>query len=106
MSGVFPTQILNNKPVSKQKRGNTYASPGSPEEPKEDPIMATAEQIAQIIAQATIAMQGARVGAVATKQYVQNPSKADINSVTPGGLKLYLKAVGTKEKDEERLKIS
>ena len=58
--------------------------------------MDTAKQIAEIIAQVTITMQGARVVAGATTQYVQNPYKADINPGTPDGLKLYLKAVEAK----------
>ena len=111
MSGVCPRPILNNEPVSKRKRENDYAAPESPESleaPEEDPIMAgkgaTAKQIAAIIAQVTLAMSRARVGAGATNQYVQNPYQSDINICTPDGMKLYPKAVKAKEKDEDRLK--
>ena len=111
MSGVCPRPILNNEPVSKRKREGDYAAPESPESleaPEEDPIMAgkgaTAKQIASIIAQVTLAMSRARVGAGATTQYFQNPYGAYINPGTPDGLKLYLKAVEAKEKDEDRFK--
>ena len=67
---------------------------------------ATAKQIAAIIAQVTIAMYQARVGSGETTHYVQHPYKADVNTGTHDGLKLYLKAVEAKEKDEDRLKIS
>ena len=67
---------------------------------------ATAEQIAAIIAQVTIAVSLARVGAWSTTHYVHNTYEADINTGTPDGLKLYLKAVEAKEKDEDRLNIS
>ena len=67
MSGFCVRTILNNEPVSKRKRGNDYTAPKSPESseaPKEDPCMAgqddTAEQIAAIIAQVTLAMSRAR----------------------------------------------
>ena len=98
MSGVCPRTILVNEPVSKRTRGNDYTAPKSPESPEEPEreIMASAKQIAQIIAQVTIVMQGVRVGAGATTQYVQNPYEADINPSTPDGLKLYLKAVEAK----------
>ena len=98
MSGVCPSPILNNDPVSKQTRGNDYTAlelPKSPEDPKEY-IMTTDEQIAAIIAQVTVAMQRARVGAVATTHYVQNPYEVDINPDTPDGMKLYLKAIESK----------
>ena len=65
--------------------------------------MASAKQIAQIIAQVTIAMQGVRIGSGATTQYVHNTYEADINPGTPDGLKLYLKLVEAKENDEDRL---
>ena len=58
--------------------------------------MASAKQIANIIAQVTPAMQNARVGAGATTKYVHNPYEADINPGTPDGLKLYLQAVEAK----------
>ena len=68
--------------------------------------MATDEQIAAIIAHVTVAMQRARVGALATTHYVQNPYEVDINPGTPDGLNLYLNAAESKEKDEDRLKKS
>ena len=108
MSGVCPRPILNNEPVLKQTRGNNCTAPESPKSP-EDPkeyIMTTDEQIAAIIAQVTVAMQRARVGAVATTHYVQNPYEVDINPGTPDGLNMYLKAVESKEKDEGWLKKS
>ena len=67
---------------------------------------ATAEQIAEIIVQVTLAMSRARVGVGETTKYVQNPYKADINPGTPDGTKLYMNAVEAKEKDEDRLKLS
>ena len=107
MSNVCPRPILNNEPVSKRTRGNDYAAPELPEAPEEpEEVMASAEQIANIIAQVTLMMQNARVGAGATTQFVQNPYEADINPGTPDGLNLCLKAVEAKEKDEDRLKIS
>ena len=68
--------------------------------------MASAEQIAQNIAQVTVVMEGVSVGAGATTQYVHNPYEADTNPDTPDGLKMYLKAAEEKEKDEDQLKIS
>ena len=105
---MFPRPILNNKPVSKQTRGNDYAASKfteSPEEPKED-IMAADKQIAAIVAQVTVAMRRARVESGATTKYVHNPYEVDINSGTPYGLKLYLKAIKAKENYEYRLNIS
>ena len=56
MSGVCLSPVLENKLVSKRKRGNDYAAPElpeSPEAPKKDPTMAgqgaTSKQIAAII---------------------------------------------------------
>ena len=68
--------------------------------------MASAEQIANIIAQVTLMMQNARIGAGATTQFVQNPYETEINPGTPDGLNLCLKAVEGKEKDEDGLKMS
>ena len=51
-------------------------------------------------------MSQARVGAGATTQYVQNTYKSDINPGAPDELKLYLKSAKSKEKNEDRLKIS
>ena len=69
-------------------------------------VGATAKQIAAIIAQVTIAMYQARVGSGETTQYVQHPYKADINTGTHDGLKLYPKAAEAKEKAEDQLKLS
>ena len=103
MSGVCSRPILNNESVSKRTRGNDYAAPESPEAQEEpEEVMASAKQIANIIVQVTIAMQVSRVEAGANTPYVQNPYKADINPGTPDVLKLYLKLVEAKEKDEDR----
>ena len=126
------SQIPNNNPVLKGRRENYYEAPKSSESPeppkftkvapeslelpkpleelpKEDPTMVgqgdTPDQIVHIIAQVTFDMSWTRVVVGETTYYVQKPYKADINLDTPDGLKLYLKVVLAKEKDEEQIKI-
>ena len=65
---------------------------------------ATPKHIADIIAQVTSAMSQGRVLVGATNQYIQNPYEANINQGTHGGLKLYLKTIEAKDKDEDRIK--
>ena len=65
----------------------------------------TPKTISDIITQVTAAMARARVGLGMTNQYVHNPYEANINPMTPDGLKLYLKSIGAKDKDEDRIKM-
>ena len=68
-------------------------------------IDATLKKFSDIITEVTAAMDQARASEGQTTQYVHNPYKMDINPGTSDGLKLYLKAVKKKEKDEDRIKI-
>ena len=82
MSGVCPRPILNNEPVLKQKRGNDYAAPESPESPvapEEDPTMAgqgaTAKHISAIITQVALVMSRARDEGEYDKKLYGAPSR-------------------------------